>query len=127
MARGVSCAVYTGNWTPHVSSQGYGAKARGKVSGVLSSLLNFISDVLLLTVRIQLLSEPTSQALENSIGKNVLLRLKGGGGIRGILLGFDTHMNLVLDDAEEIFKDDAKKLGMIVVRGDNIILVSPAE
>jgi small nuclear ribonucleoprotein (snRNP)-like protein len=36
-------------------------------------------------------------------------------------------MNLVLDDAEEIFKDDAKKLGMIVVRGDNIILVSPAE
>jgi small nuclear ribonucleoprotein len=78
-------------------------------------------------VRIQLLSEPTSQALENSIGKNVLLRLKGGGGIRGILLGFDTHMNLVLDDAEEIFKDDAKKLGMIVVRGDNIILVSPAE
>lgn len=78
-------------------------------------------------MRIQLLSEPTSQALENSIGKNVLLRLKGGGGIRGILLGFDTHMNLVLDDAEEIFKDDAKKLGMIVVRGDNIILVSPAE
>jgi small nuclear ribonucleoprotein len=78
-------------------------------------------------VRIQLLSEPTSQALENSIGKNVLLRLKGGGGIRGILLGFDTHMNLVLDDAEEIFKEDAKKLGMIIVRGDNIILVSPAE
>ena len=74
-----------------------------------------------------MLSEPTSQALENSIGKNVLLRLKGGGGIRGILLGFDTHMNLVLDDAEEIFKEDSKKLGMIIVRGDNIILVSPAE
>ena len=74
-----------------------------------------------------MLSESTSQALENSIGKNVLLRLKGGGGIRGILLGFDTHMNLVLDDAEEIFKEDAKKLGMIIVRGDNIILVSPAE
>jgi len=77
--------------------------------------------------RTQLLSEPTTQALENSIGKNVLLRLKGGGGIRGILLGFDAHMNLVLDGAEEVFKDDAKKLGMIIVRGDNIILVSPAE
>lgn len=74
-----------------------------------------------------MLSEPALQALENSIGKNILLRLKGGGGIRGTLLGFDSHMNLVLDDAEEVFKEGAKKLGTIVVRGDNIILVSPAE
>jgi len=74
-----------------------------------------------------LLSEPTSQALESSIGKNILLRLKGGGGIRGTLLGFDAHMNIVLDNAEEVFKDNAKRLGMIIVRGDNIILVSPAE
>lgn len=74
-----------------------------------------------------MLSEPTSQALESSIGKNILLRLKGGGGIRGTLLGFDAHMNIVLDNAEEVFKDNAKRLGMIIVRGDNIILVSPAE
>jgi len=65
--------------------------------------------------------------LESSIGKNILLRLKGGGGIRGTLLGFDAHMNIVLDNAEEVFKDNAKRLGMIIVRGDNIILVSPAE
>jgi len=72
-------------------------------------------------------SEPALQSLERSLGKNIMLRLKGGGGIRGTLLGFDAHMNLVLSDAEEIFKDNAKKLGLIIVRGDNIILVSPAE
>jgi len=72
-------------------------------------------------------SEPALQSLEKSLGKNIMLRLKGGGGMRGTLLGFDVHMNLVLSDAEEIFKDNAKKLGLIIVRGDNIILVSPAE
>jgi len=72
-------------------------------------------------------SEPALQSLERSLGKNIMLRIKGGGGIRGTLLGFDAHMNLVLSDAEEIFKDNAKKLGLIIVRGDNIILVSPAE
>jgi small nuclear ribonucleoprotein len=71
--------------------------------------------------------EPALQSLERSLGKNIMLRLKGGGGIRGTLLGFDAHMNLVVNDAEEIFKDNAKKLGLIIVRGDNIILVSPAE
>lgn len=72
-------------------------------------------------------SEPALQSLERSLGKNIMLRLKGGGGIRGTLLGFDAHMNLVLSDSEEIFKDNAKKLGLIIVRGDNIILVSPSE
>ena len=72
-------------------------------------------------------SEPALQSLERSLGKNIMLRIKGGGGMRGTLLGFDAHMNLVLSDAEEIFKDNAKKLGLIIVRGDNIILVSPAE
>jgi small nuclear ribonucleoprotein len=67
------------------------------------------------------------QALERSLGKKVMLRLKEGGGIRGTLLGFDAHMNLLLDEAEEVFKENGKKLGLIIVRGDNIILVSPSE
>jgi|YelNatPaOPRAMG01_1025707.scaffolds.fasta_scaffold48368_4 small nuclear ribonucleoprotein len=72
-------------------------------------------------------SDQTLKELENYIGKSILIRVKGGWSIRGVLLGYDAHMNLVLSDAEEIFKNEVKKMsGMSVIRGDNIILVSPS-
>jgi len=70
-------------------------------------------------------AEPTMKILDDALGKKVLVRLRGGNGIRGVLMGFDAHMNLVLHEAEEIQGETSKKLGDIVVRGDNIILVSP--
>ncbi|CAM4796075.1 unnamed protein product [Rotaria magnacalcarata] len=38
---------------------------------------------------------------------------------------FDEYMNLVLDDAEEILlkKDTRKKIGRILLKGDNISLI----
>ncbi len=73
------------------------------------------------------MSEATSRLLEESLGKVVLVRLKGGRSLRGRLRGFDQHLNLVLEDAEDISNpNDAKKLGVIIVRGDNVVLISPA-
>jgi len=73
------------------------------------------------------MSETTSRLLEESLGKVVLVRLKGGRSLRGRLRGFDQHLNLVLEDAEDISNpNDAKKLGVIIVRGDNVVLISPA-
>ena len=64
--------------------------------------------------------------LEDSINKTVLIKLKGSKTIRGNLLGFDQHMNLLLDQTEEIPSEgDSKELGTIVVRGDNVIMISP--
>lgn len=64
--------------------------------------------------------------LQRSLDSNVLVKLKGGREIRGKLRGFDMHMNLVLEEAEEIVDDNnSKKLGAIVVRGDNVIMISP--
>ena len=61
-----------------------------------------------------------------SINKVVLIKLKGNKTIRGNLLGFDQHMNLLLDQSEEIPSEgDAKSLGSIVVRGDNVVMISP--
>ncbi len=55
-----------------------------------------------------------------------LVRLKGGRSFRGKLHGFDQHMNLVLEDADDITNpDNARKIGTIIVRGDNVVLVSP--
>ena len=67
----------------------------------------------------------TAQELMKSIGSMVLVKLKGGRKVRGILRSFDQHLNLVLDEAEDISGGKSRKLGTIIVRGDNVIFVSP--
>ncbi len=63
--------------------------------------------------------------LNNALNKSVLIRLKGSREFRGELQGYDMHMNLVLAKAEEIKENESKKLGTVVVRGDNIVFISP--
>ena len=65
------------------------------------------------------------KVLDESINKVVQIKLKGNKTIRGNLLGFDQHMNLLLDQSEEIPSEgDAKSLGSIVVRVDNVVMIS---
>jgi small nuclear ribonucleoprotein len=63
--------------------------------------------------------------LNNALNKSVLIRLKGSREFRGELQGYDMHMNLVLANAEEIKQNESKKLGTVIVRGDNIVFISP--
>ena len=66
------------------------------------------------------------KVLDESINQVVLVKLKGNKTIRGNLLGFDQHMNLLLESSEEIHAEgDSKSLGNIVVRGDNVVMISP--
>jgi small nuclear ribonucleoprotein len=66
------------------------------------------------------------KVLDQSLGKIVLIKLKGTKVIRGSLQGFDQHMNLSLENAEEVAEDGkATSLGTLIVRGDNIIMISP--
>ena len=66
------------------------------------------------------------KVLDESINQVVLIKLKGGKTLRGNLLGFDQHMNLLLDSSEEIpAEGDSKSLGTIEVRGDNVVMISP--
>ncbi|MEM2904357.1 MAG: LSm family protein [Candidatus Bathyarchaeia archaeon] len=64
--------------------------------------------------------------LESSLGKVVLVRLKGGRSLRGKLDGYDQHMNLVLGEAEDISDlNNIQALGSLIVRGDNVVIISP--
>ena len=64
--------------------------------------------------------------LQTSANKNVIVELKGKREYRGVLDGYDPHMNLVLKNAEEIFDGNTvRKLSTVIVRGDNVIYISP--
>ncbi len=73
-----------------------------------------------------IMSEMTTEILEQNLTKIVLVRLKGGKSLRGRLKGFDQHLNLVLEETEDTSNpENMKKLGLIIVRGDNVVLISP--
>lgn len=66
------------------------------------------------------------EVLESALNSPVIVRHKGGREIRGDLQGFDIHMNLILRDAEELKPNgSSRKLGTIILRGDNVVFVSP--
>lgn len=72
------------------------------------------------------MAEMIERVLERSLGKTVLIKVRGGKTLRGTLEGFDQHVNLVLKDAENV-SDPMKNemIGRIVLRGDNVIMISP--
>ncbi|KNC82959.1 small nuclear ribonucleoprotein E [Sphaeroforma arctica JP610] len=49
--------------------------------------------------------------------------------IEGQLMGFDEYMNLVLDEAEEVYEKEGKenkKVGRIMLKGDCVSLIQQA-
>ncbi|NWF94928.1 MAG: RNA-binding protein [Candidatus Thorarchaeota archaeon] len=69
------------------------------------------------------------ELLQKSIGAQILVELKGRKKLKGRLRGYDQHLNLILETAEEISVDEtsekAEPINTVIVRGDNVILVSP--
>jgi small nuclear ribonucleoprotein len=64
--------------------------------------------------------------LSQAINKNVIVELKGKREYRGVLDGYDPHMNVVLKNAEEIVNGETvRKHSLAIVRGDNVIYISP--
>jgi small nuclear ribonucleoprotein len=63
--------------------------------------------------------------LEKSIDKKIMLLLKDGRMIEGKLTGFDNYMNMVLEDTEESHQDKKRKLGTVILRGNNVVSITP--
>jgi small nuclear ribonucleoprotein len=67
-------------------------------------------------------------ALNNARNKRVIVELKNGIQMIGMLKAFDIHINVVLEEAEERKDGELKrKMGVVFLRGDTIILISPAQ
>jgi len=73
------------------------------------------------------MADEISTLMNNSKDKVVLLRLRNTKTIQGMLKDFDIHMNLTLENAEDISDEKHEKLGKILLRGDNILAVSLPE
>lgn len=68
--------------------------------------------------------------LSKSVNNNILISLKNGIFIRGVLRAYDNHLNLILDNVEEIYtspdgETKQNRIGKrVLIRGDNIIAIS---
>ncbi|MGC8913442.1 MAG: LSM domain-containing protein, partial [Thermoplasmata archaeon] len=63
--------------------------------------------------------------LEKTMNKRVGLLLKDNRIIEGKLVGYDEYMNMVLEDTEETNQGNVRKLGTIILRGNNIVTIMP--
>lgn len=62
--------------------------------------------------------------LGQNLGKEVLILMRWDVSIRGVLKAVDAQLNCIIEMADEIVEGEAKPLGTILIRGDNIIMVS---
>ena len=74
-----------------------------------------------------IMADEITNLMNNSKDKVVLLRLRNTRTVQGVLKDFDIHMNLTLDDAEDVTDERHEKIGKTLLRGDNILLISLPE
>jgi small nuclear ribonucleoprotein len=63
--------------------------------------------------------------LERHMNKIVMMTLKDGRTLEGKLTGFDEHMNLTLEDSQETKNEQVRRLGTVILRGNNIVTIEP--
>ena len=62
--------------------------------------------------------------LQRSVNQNLSLLLKDGRIIEGKLSGYDEYMNMVLEEVEESYGETKRRLGTIILRGNNVVSIS---
>jgi len=70
------------------------------------------------------LSSEITKTLVSCINKVILIKLRNNQIIQGKLQTFDEHLNLTLIESEDITDDKVKNLDKIILRGDNVLIIS---
>jgi len=63
--------------------------------------------------------------LEKTIDKKISLLLKDSRILEGKLVGYDDYMNMVIEDTEERTSEQTRRLGTVILRGNNVVSLSP--
>jgi len=63
--------------------------------------------------------------LEKSMNKKISLLLKDSRVLEGKLTGYDEYMNMVLEETEERTAEQTRRLGVVILRGNNVVSISP--
>lgn len=61
--------------------------------------------------------------LEKSMNHRISLLLKDGRILEGKLAGYDDYMNMVLEETEERTAEQTRRLGTVVLRGNNVVRI----
>ncbi|KAK6815730.1 LSM domain-containing protein [Apiospora arundinis] len=71
---------------------------------------------------------PAQPELKKYLDKRLFVQLNGSRKVIGILRGYDVFLNIVLDNAVEE-KDNGNKetLGMVVIRGNSVVMLEALE
>lgn len=70
------------------------------------------------------MSSEISRLLEDCIKQDIVIKLRNKKIIQGNLRAFDQQMNLILSNSKDITDGAQKDLDRVILRGDNIIMVS---
>ncbi|KAH9905320.1 like-Sm domain-containing protein [Xylariomycetidae sp. FL2044] len=70
--------------------------------------------------------------LAKYMDKRITVKFNGGREVTGTLKGYDALMNLVLDEVQEVMRDDegveaTRSLGLVVARGTLLVVISPVD
>ena len=63
--------------------------------------------------------------LEKSLNKKISLLLKDNRMLEGKLTGYDEYMNMVIEETEERTADQTRRMGVVILRGNNVVSISP--
>ena len=68
-----------------------------------------------------------AKKVQKIIGSRILVEMKGDSALlEGILCSVDDYMNLHITEAVEVSENDQRRdLGSVVLRGNNIVLITP--
>ncbi|KAL1887768.1 Serine/threonine-protein kinase smg1 [Sporothrix stenoceras] len=71
---------------------------------------------------------PAQPELKKYLDKRLFVQLNGSRKVIGVLRGYDVFLNIVLDEAvEEKDSGEKVKIGMVVIRGNSIVMLEALE
>ncbi|KAH9532993.1 hypothetical protein CY35_18G027600 [Sphagnum magellanicum] len=65
--------------------------------------------------------------LKKYMDKKLNIKLNANRNVIGVLRGFDQFMNLVLDNTLEVNGNDTTEIGMVVIRGNSVVMIEALE